>query len=127
MKRSLLAVAAFGLWITASEFIRNELIFKHYWEEQFNGLGLTFNTLPVNGILWMVWSFGLALLLLKLLPKFSLMESVLLAWLPAFVMMWIVCYNLQVMPLGLLPFAIPLSLFEVWLALQPPFSSGVVQ
>ena len=67
MRKNRLAILAAGGWITASEFVRNELFFKHYWVDHFAGLGLKFATLPVNGFLWTLWSFGLAAVIAKLL------------------------------------------------------------
>jgi hypothetical protein len=116
MKKSLLALCVAGLWITASEFIRNELVFKSYWTGHYANLGLKFATLPVNGILWTVWSFVFAAIIAKLLSKFTFLESVAYAWVAGFVLMWICLYNLQVLPSGLLYFAVPLSLLEVTVA-----------
>jgi hypothetical protein len=72
--------------------------------------------MPVNGLLWLIWSFILAYTISKLLPKFSFKETIVLAWLSAFVMMWFTLYNLQTLPLPLLLFAIPLSFLEVFVA-----------
>lgn len=116
LKKTILPVAIAGIWITLSEFIRNEFLFKSYWTGHFSSLGLKFETLPINGILWMIWSFALAYLVFKLLQKFSFGETILLAWLSSFVMMWITVYNLQVLPLNLLIFAVPLSLIEIVIA-----------
>jgi len=116
MKKEIAAVTTAGIWITFSEFVRNEFLFKTLWTEHFNSIGLKFQTLPVNGILWMVWSFALAYLIFRLLPLFSFTETVFTTWLPAFVMMWITIYNLQVLPLKLLFPAVPLSLLEVLIA-----------
>lgn len=116
MNKKVLAVLAAGIWITFSEFIRNELIFKEYWVQHFQSIGLVFQTLPSNGVLWMVWSFLLAYIIFELLQKFSFKKTLVLAWILAFVMMWIPLYNLQVLPLSLLLFAIPLSIIEVSVA-----------
>jgi hypothetical protein len=116
MKKTLLPIAVAGIWITASEFVRNEFLLKSYWVGHFEALGLRFETLPLNGMLWMVWSFILAYLIFRLLQKFHFWEAICLAWLPAFAMMWITIYNLQVLPLMLLVFAVPLSLIEVAVA-----------
>jgi hypothetical protein len=117
IKRNLLPIILSGLWITVSEFLRNEFLLKSYWVDHFNSIGLVFETLPVNGILWMIWSFMLAYLILKLREKFSYRETLILSWIPAFVMMWIVIYNLQVLPLMILVFTIPLSLLEIVIAI----------
>ncbi len=116
MKKTILPISIAGIWITISEFVRNELLLKHYWINHFNSIGLKFETLPLNGILWMIWSFALAYFIFKLLQKFSFRESIVLTWLSAFLMMWITMYNLQTLPLALLLFAIPLSFLEVLIA-----------
>jgi hypothetical protein len=113
-----LPVIAAGLWISFSEFFRNEFLLKEFWTSHFASLGLKFETLPANGLLWGVWSFALAYLVFKLFQKFSFWESVFLAWLPSFFMMWVVVYNLQVLPLGILVAATPLSLLEVAVAAE---------
>ena len=113
MKKTALPIALAGIWITASEFVRNQFLFNSYWVDHFRSLGLKFETLPLNGILWMIWSFLLAYGIFELLRKFSFGKTILLAWVPAFVLMWITIFNLQVLPLKLLVPAVPLSLIEV--------------
>jgi hypothetical protein len=115
--KKILAITLSGIWITFSEFLRNELLFRSYWTYHYNSMGLKFETLPINGILWAVWSFGLAYLIFRLNQKFSFRDTIILSWLPAFLLMWITIYNLQVLPLMLLVYAIPLSLIEVFVAL----------
>jgi len=116
MKKTIVPVVLAGFWITLSEFVRNEFLLKKVWSNHFASLGLTFETLPVNGVLWMVWSFCLAFFLFRLLRYAAFKEAVALTWLVAFVMMWITIYNLQVLPLTLLAAAVPLSVVEVAVA-----------
>lgn len=116
MKRALLAIGPAGLWIVFSEFLRNELLFRGHWVDHFRSLGLEFETTPINGAMWMVWSFLFAFLLFKLEQRFSFFETVWVSWLAGFVLMWIAAYNLLVLPLRLLLFAVPLSLLEVLVA-----------
>ena len=116
MKKTIVPVLFSGVWITVSEFVRNEFLFKSYWVDHYQSLNLKFQTLPLNGILWTVWSFILAYVILELLQKYSFLRTLLIAWLTAFVMMWITVYNLQVLPLMLLLIAVPLSLLEVVVA-----------
>ena len=116
MKKTILSVFLSGIWITASEFVRNEFLLKGYWVAHYQSLNLKFETLPFNGILWLVWSFILAYVIIELLKYFSFLHTLLIAWLAAFVMMWITVYNLQVLPLKLLLAAVPLSLLEVVVA-----------
>jgi len=116
MNKNVLSIILAGLWILASEFIRNEFLFKNIWINHYQTLGLNFETLPVNGVIWTMWSFLLAYLIFRLVKKFSFWETTLLIWIVAFVMMWLTIYNLQVLPALLLIFAIPLSLLEVIVA-----------
>ena len=116
MNRSFLSITLAGIWITVSEFIRNEFLFKGYWVRHFDRLGMEFVTLPVNGVLWMVWSFILAALIFLILRRYTMVETLFIVWTAGFVLMWITVYNLQVLPLGLLIFAIPLSLLEIGIA-----------
>lgn len=105
-----------GLWITLSEFIRNEFLLKSFWEKHYNSIGLQFTTKAFNGILWLLWSFILAYLIAKLSQRFSFVETLLMTWVFSFLMMWLVIYNLQVLPLGILLYGIPLSILEVVVA-----------
>ena len=114
--RNVLAVVVSGVWIILSEFVRNEFFFKSKWMDHYAKLGLSFETLPINGILWTLWSFGQAYLIFRLLKKFSFVETICLTCSVCFIMMWFVLYNLQVLPTGLLVFAVPLSLLEVLVA-----------
>jgi hypothetical protein len=116
MKNNFFAMFFAGLWIVVSEFVRNEFLLKSFWVEHYSRLNLEFITLPVNGILWTVWSFVFAWIIYKLLSKFAFGEVFCIAWTAGFVLMWFTLYNLQVLPLALLIYAIPLSLLEVWLA-----------
>lgn len=116
MKEKILAILISGLWITASEFFRNEIIFGFLWVDHFTKLGLEFNTMPLKGILWGIWSFILAYIIYRLLTKFDLKTTIWLSWLAAFIMMWITAFNLQVLPLRLIIFAVPLSLIEISIA-----------
>ncbi len=116
MKQAL-AVLLAGAWITLSEFIRNEFLLKSYWTDHYNTLSLTFETLPLNGVLWFIWSLIFAFIVMKLLQNNSLKETLIISWLAAFVMMWITIYNLQVLPLPLLLFAVPWSILEVLIAI----------
>ncbi len=116
LKLTILPVFLAFLWITVSEFVRNELLFKSYWIEHYEKLGIVFPSAPVNGAVWGLWSLLLAVLIFILAKKFSYVQSCLLVWFAGFVLMWVVIGNLNVLPYGLLVFAIPLSLLEVFVA-----------
>jgi hypothetical protein len=48
--------------------------------------------------------------------KFDLLQTTLLGWFVGFVLMWLVTWNLSVLPLTILIYAIPLSVLEAFLA-----------
>lgn len=103
-------------WISASEFIRNELFFKSYWLEHYDKLNLKFPSEPVNGAIWGIWSLFFAIAIFIISRKLNLFQTVFIAWLTGFVLMWIAIGNLGVLPCRLLWIAVPLSLLEVFLA-----------
>lgn len=118
-----------GLWIGLSEFVRNEVLLPARWDAHYAALGLTFPRDPVNVAVWLVWSLVFAGVLYALTRRFSLAATTAIGWTVGFVMMWLVTWNMTVLPLGILPFAIPLSLLETFVAaylclrLAPPRGS----
>lgn len=114
--RNVVAVLAATLWISFFEFARNQFLLIDFWLEHFQSIPMTFPTEPINGLMWGVWSLLLALFIHRLLTKFSLFETSVIAWVAGFLMMWIVTANLHVLPYSILPFAIPLSAVEVSIA-----------
>jgi hypothetical protein len=77
---------------------------------------MTFPEQPINGAVWGIWSLCFAITIYILNRKFSLIETTLLSWFVGFVFMWLVIGNLGVLPFGILPVAIPLSLIEAFVA-----------
>jgi hypothetical protein len=106
------AVILAGLWINASEFLRNEVFLLSFWTGQYKSLGLIFPNDPVNGILWMVWGVLYAVAIYLISRKFTLVQTTFLSWFVGFVLMWITLANLNVLPIAMLPYAVPLSLLE---------------
>ena len=115
-RKKLLPVLLSSLWISLSEFVRNEFLLKNLWVSHYENLGLTFPSAPVNGALWGIWSLLFALAIFFLSRRFLLMQTALLSWLAGFVLMWVVIFNLGVLPLESLLWAIPLSLLESFVA-----------
>jgi hypothetical protein len=116
LKKIILPILLATIWISLSEFVRNQLLFLSYWTEHYEGLGLTFPTEPINGAMWGVWSLLFAILIYFLAKKFTFWETTFLAWFAGFVLMWMVIGNMGVLPYGLLIFAVPLSFLEVLVA-----------
>jgi len=114
--KTILPVLLATVWISISEFLRNQVLFNSFWIEHYKAMGLAFPSAPVNGAVWGVWSLVFAGAIYVMAKRFSLIETTLLAWVVGFVMMWLVIGNMGVLPYGLLVYAIPLSLLEAFVA-----------
>jgi hypothetical protein len=115
-KKTILPVILATIWISISEFTRNEFLIKSYWTKHYQELGLVFPSDPVNGAVWGIWSLLFAVAIYIFSKKFSMVQTTLLSWFVGFVMMWVVIGNLGFLPYGILIFAIPLSLIESLIA-----------
>ncbi len=116
LQTKILPILLASVWISISEFFRNEFLFKHLWLDHYKNLGLIFPSEPMNGAIWGVWSVLFAIGIWLVANKFSFWETIAISWLFGFVLMWISIGNLGVFPFALLYFAIPLSLLEVVIA-----------
>jgi len=116
LKQTILPILLAAIWISISEFVRNEFLFKSYWTEHYQKLGLVFPSEPINGAVWGIWSLCFAVAIFIISKKFSLLQTTLLSWFVGFVLMWISSGNMGVLPFGLLVYAVPLSLLEAFVA-----------
>ena len=116
LKKTILPIFLATIWISLSEFVRNEFLVKSYWIEHYQKLALTFPSDPINGAVWGLWSLLFAISIFVIATKFSLVQTFLLSWLVCFVLMWIVIGNLNILPYRILLYAIPLSLLEAFIA-----------
>ena len=111
--KAVLAVVLSGVWVNLCEFVRNQLLLLPQWQAHYRGMGLAFPSQPLNAMMWVVWSFLLAGMAYAISRRFGLWQTALIAWVMAFVMMWVVIWNLSALPLGILPIAAPFSFIEV--------------
>ena len=116
IKKTILPILIATIWISISEFVRNEFLLKSYWTDHYESMGLNFPSDPINGAIWGVWSLCFAISIYIFAKKFTLIQTTLISWFVGFVLMWLVIGNMNVLPLGILPFAIPLSILEAFLA-----------
>ena len=114
--RSIITVILTGIWVNGSEFFRNEVLLKTYWIEHYRSLGMTFPSEPKNGLIWVAWGVLFAVAIYIISRKFNLIQTTLLSWFMAFFLMWVVTWNLNVLPSSILVYAVPLSLLEAFLA-----------
>jgi hypothetical protein len=114
--KTILPIFLATIWISVSEFVRNEFLLKTYWTDHYKSLGLVFPSEPINGAIWGLWSLCFAIGIYAISKKFSLIPTTAIAWFMGFVLMWLVTGNMNVLPYEILPFAIPLSILETFLA-----------
>jgi hypothetical protein len=110
--RTALSIIFAGVWINASEFLRNQVLLHEAWLEHYRSLQMTFPEDPLNGAIWGAWGFMYAGIICFIGRRFTLLQTSILAWVFGFAMMWLVIWNLGVLPLAILPVAVPLSLLE---------------
>jgi len=113
--RNIIAIILTGIWVNASEIFRNEVLLKTYWINHYRSLGMTFPSEPLNGMIWVAWGFLFAIAIYIISRKFDLIKTTLISWFMAFVLMWIVTWNLNVLPSAILIYAVPLSLLEAFI------------
>jgi hypothetical protein len=116
MKTTVFPILLTTVWISLSEFVRNEFLVKSYWTGHYESLGLVFPSKPVNGALWGLWSLLFAIVIFAISRRFSLLHTTVLSWFAGFVLMWVVIGNLGILPKNLVFVAVPLSLIETFLA-----------
>jgi hypothetical protein len=116
IKKTVMPILLATMWISISEFVRNTFILNSYWTEHYKDLGLTFPELPINGAVWGIWSLCYAIAIFIFSKKYTLLQTTFLSWFVGFVFMWLVIGNLGVLPFAILPYAIPLSFIESFIA-----------
>lgn len=115
-KKTILPILAAGIWINISETVRWELLIKSYWVGYYESLNLVFPIALQNNITWMCWGFLFAIVVFIISKKFNTLHTTFLSWLVVFVMLWMVLWNIDILPIDLLWYNIPLSLFETFIA-----------
>jgi hypothetical protein len=116
LRKNILPIVLATLWICLSEFVRNQFLLQSYWAEHYAGMGLTFPSAPVNSIVWGIWSLAFAVIVFFIARKYPLTQTTLIAWFAGFVPMWLATGNLNVLPFGILWYAVPLSMLEAFVA-----------
>jgi hypothetical protein len=116
LQKIILPILLAAIWISVSEFIRNELFLKSYWIDHYENIGLVFPSEPINGIIWGIWSLCFAIAIYIISKRFSITQTTFISWFVGFILMWIVVGNMGVFPFKILYFALPLSILETFLA-----------
>lgn len=112
--RQILTVVLATAWISINEFIRNTFVLHDAWVNHYQGMGQAFPEAPLNGAIWGLWSLVFATVIQILSSRFDLIRTTIISWVIGFAMMWIVIGNLGVLPMTILPVAVPWSVFEAF-------------
>lgn len=114
MKKTVLPILLSTVWISISEVFRNSFLLHEKWISHYQNFGQIFPEKPINGAVWGIWALVFSVVIFILSKRFSFWETLGLGWGIGFVLMWLVIGNLGVLPFSILPFAIPLSLLEIF-------------
>jgi hypothetical protein len=109
-------VVVLAVWINLAETVRWMAYTKPRFDALYHSRGLELPSGPVNNILWLIWGAAIAYIVYMLARKFTLLQTTLLTWLGAFVLVWIALWNSAVLPPEILPVVAPLSLVTVFVA-----------
>jgi hypothetical protein len=115
IKKTFVPILLVGIWINVSETVRWLLIIESYWAEYYKSLDLVFPADPINSIVWMLWGFILASIIFILSKKFKPLQTAFISWLAVFVILWIVLWNIDMLPINILWYNIPLSFIEIYI------------
>ena len=110
-KKTILPILLIGLWINISITIGWMLVLESYWIEKYQSLNLIFPTGLITNITWAIWGFMLATVIFILSKKLTVLQNTILSWFVAFGMMWVIVWNIGVLPTVMLLFNIPNTLF----------------
>jgi hypothetical protein len=114
-KKTILPILITGIWLNISITIGWILILESYWIKKYQSLNLVFPIGITNNIVWMIWGFMLATIVFTLSKKFTVLQTTFLGWFMAFAMMWVIVWNIGVLPTGMLLFNIPNTLFVTYI------------
>ncbi len=109
-------IVLLAVWINAAEAVRWILYTKPRFDVYFQSKGLVFPNELTNGILWEVWGVIIAVIVYVLSQKYTLLQTTLITWFAAFVLVWIVLWNNAVLPIEILPVVVPLSMITILVA-----------
>jgi len=115
-KKVIIPIFLVGIWINVSETIRWLLVIETHWIDYYNELNLVFPNGPSNAITWMIWGFVFATIVFIISKKFKLFPATFICWFAVFVTLWIVLWNIDILPVNILWYNIPLSLLETYIA-----------
>ena len=115
LKKTIFPILLVGIWINISETIRWIFLIESLWIEYYQKMGLVFPNESANAIIWVIWGFIFAIILYILSKRFNPVQTALISWLVVFVMLWIVLWNINILPIKILGYVVPLSLFEAYI------------
>ena len=114
LKKTILPILLTGIWMNVAGTIRWIYLIEPYWLEKYNYLDLVFPSATINNITWMIWGFMFAMVIFILSRKFNLIQTTLLSWFMVYVMMWVVVWNVGVLPTDMLWVNIPLGFLDAF-------------
>ncbi len=112
-KKAIWHILIISLWINIAETLRWLLYSKAYFLEVYQSLNLVLPFGPIYLILWLIWGILLSTIIYIISKKYTLLQTTVMIWIMAFLMVWITLFNLNVLPLSMLWLVIPLSFIDI--------------
>jgi hypothetical protein len=112
-KNAIWHILIVSLWINIAETLRWLLYSKAYFLEHYQSLNLVLPFGPIYLILWLIWGILLSTIIYIISKKYTLLQTTVMIWIMAFLMVWITLFNLNVLPLSMLWLVIPLSFIDI--------------
>ena len=70
MKTKCSAIFLVAVWISISEFFRNQFLLSDLWVSHYKSMGLIFPATSTSGMIWGVWSLGFAVFIFFIFQKY---------------------------------------------------------
>jgi len=112
-KTAIWHIIIISLWINIAETLRWILFSQSHFMEHYQRLNLVLPFGPIVLILWLLWGILLSVVIYTISKKYTLLQTVGIIWIMAYLMVWIALYNLNVLPVSMLWLVIPLSFINI--------------
>jgi len=77
--KTILTIFTTSIWISISETIRNEFLFKYIWLDHYKKLGIQFPSTGINALVWWGWAVTFSVLIYITYKKYTFKQTVIIS------------------------------------------------
>ena len=114
-QKTIWQIIIISIWINIAETIRWILFAKPYFIKHFQNRNIEPPGGPLYLTIWLVWGIILALIIIIISKKFSLLKSSLIIWFTTFSGIWIMLFNLNVVTVPILFILMAFCFIEIFI------------